>query len=73
VLAADPEAGLEALLAMNPPQKPELVMPLMQGCMKCCYLLAVCCDCVDLLCFLVALIASEGAADPEAGLERCWQ
>jgi hypothetical protein len=30
VLAADPEAGLEALLAMNPPLKPELVMPIMQ-------------------------------------------
>jgi hypothetical protein len=30
VLAADPEAGLEALLAMNPPLKPDLVMPIMQ-------------------------------------------
>jgi hypothetical protein len=30
VLAADPEAGLEALLAMNPPLKPDLVTPIMQ-------------------------------------------
>jgi hypothetical protein len=30
VLAADPEAGLEALLAMNPPLKPDLVMLIMQ-------------------------------------------
>ncbi|KAF6257282.1 hypothetical protein COO60DRAFT_26268 [Scenedesmus sp. NREL 46B-D3] len=30
VLGADPEAGLEALLAMNPPLKPDLVMPIMQ-------------------------------------------
>ncbi|WIA17457.1 hypothetical protein OEZ85_014302 [Tetradesmus obliquus] len=30
VLGADPEAGLEALLAMNPPLKPDLVMPVMQ-------------------------------------------
>jgi hypothetical protein len=30
VLAADPEAGLEALLAVNPPLQPDLVMPIMQ-------------------------------------------
>jgi hypothetical protein len=34
VLAADPEAGLEALLAVNPPLKPDLVMPIMQVCVK---------------------------------------
>ncbi len=30
VLDSDPEAGLEALLAVTPPLQPELVMPLLQ-------------------------------------------
>jgi hypothetical protein len=49
---ADREAGLEALLATNPPLQPELVMPVMQVSRMLLVALLLCLFCFEILWFL---------------------